>query len=287
MSRIRRVFVRSLVTLAIAGLGLALPATASADFLDFTVDEGAVGAPTFPLILTADILNGGYTETITFGAGGAFTASAVADFTAFRADEGSDGVFSQVDDPNCVSTATVLCSALPTYAIYAVFTSTGVATPGADPDTTVFTGTSANVSLYLDRNQDTTKTPGGGATGNTGDDSLILSSDTLIEGGGRLVPPGSEGFPEGGGTFSLVFGDLLLSPFGQLYFPSMAGLSLTAISSGDFNFFTPTGTQTVTGDLSVGFEGTAVPEPLTLSLFGMTLLGTGIVARRRRNAALR
>jgi hypothetical protein len=284
MSRIRRVFVRSLVTLAIAGLGLALPATASADFLDFTVDEGAVGAPTFPLILTADILNGGYTETITFGAGGAFTASAVADFTAFRANEGSTGVFSQLDDPNCVSTATVLCSALPTYAIYAVFTSTGVATPGSDPDTTVFTGLTADVSLYLDRNQDTTKTTGG-ATGNTGDDTLILSSSTLLEGGGRLVPPGSEGFPEGGGTFSLVFGDLLLSPFGQLYFPSMAGLSLTAISSGDFNFFTPTGTQTVTGDLSVGFQ--AVPEPLTLSLFGMTLLGTGIVARRRRNAAVR
>jgi hypothetical protein len=287
MSRIRRVLVRSLVTLAIAGLGLALPATASADFLDFTVDEGAVGAPTFPLVLTADILNGGYEETITFGAGGAFTASAVADFTAFRANEGSVGVFSQLDDPNCVSTATVLCSALPTYAIYAVFTSTGFAAPGADPNTTVFTGTGAEVSLYLDRNQDTTKTAAAGATGNTGDDSLILSSSNLIEGGGRLVPPGSEGFPLGGGTFSLVFGDLLLSPFGQLYFPSMATLDLTAIASGDFNFFQPVGTQTVTGDLSVGFEGAAVPEPLTLSLFGMTLLGTGIVARRRRNAAVR
>jgi hypothetical protein len=283
MSKLRQVVVRKLVTLAIAGLGLALPATASADFLDFTVDEGAVGAPTVPNTLTADILNGGYTEILTFGAGGAFTATAVADFTAFRANEGGIGVFSQLGSPNCTaSTPPAVCIAMPTYAIYAVFTSTGVAVPGGDPGTTVFIGETADVDLYLDRNQDTTKTPAG-VTGGNGDDSLILSSSTLIEGGGRLVPPGSEGFPEGGGTFSLVFGDLLLSPFGQLYFPSLAGLSLTAITSGDFNFFTPTGTQTVTGDLSVGFQ--AVPEPLTLSLFGMTLLGTGIAVRRRRRLA--
>lgn len=283
MLKIRQVVVRKLVTLAIAGLGLALPATASADFLDFTVNEGAVGAPTLPNTLIADILNGGYEEVITFGAGGAFTATAVADFTAFRANEGTTGVFSQLGDPNCDPT-TFLCAASPEYAIYAVFTSTGIAQPGPDPNTTDFIGTSANVSLYLDRNQDTQKSAAAGVTGNNGDDELILSSDTLVEGGGRLVPPGSPGFPEGGGTFSLVFGDLVLSPFGQLYFPSMANLNLNAISSGDFNFFTPTGTQTVSGDLSVGFEG-AVPEPLTLSLFGMGLLGTGIVARRRRNAA--
>jgi hypothetical protein len=282
MSRIRRVFVRSLVTLAIAGLGLALPATASADFLDFTVDEGAVGAPTIPRTFTADILNGGYEEVITFGAGGNFTATAVADFTAFRANEGTIGVSSQVGDPNCDFIGD-LCALDNEYAIYAVFTSTGVAVP-AGPGTTDFIGTSANVSLYLDRNQDTTKTAAAGVTGGNADDDLILSSDTLVEGGGRLVPPGSVGFPQGGGTFSLVFGDLLLSPFGQLYFPSMANLNLTAISSGDFNFFTPTGTQTVSGDLSVGFEGAAVPEPVTLGLFGMSLLGTGIVARRRRNA---
>jgi hypothetical protein len=281
MAKTRQVIARTLMTLAIAGLGLALPATASADFLDFTVDEGAVGAPTIPRTLTADILNGGYEEVLVFGDGGAFTATAVADFTAFRANEGSIGVFSQVGDPNCDLPAGG-CLLDNEYAIYAVFTSNGFAVPGSDPDTTEFIGTSANVNLYLDRNQDTEKSAGSGVTGNNADDDLILSSDTLVEGGGRLVPPGSPGFPLGGGTFSLVFGDLLLSPFGQLYFPSMANLDLRAISSGDFNFFTPTGTQTVTGDLSVGF----VPEPLTLTLFGMTLLGTGIVARRRRNNAV-
>jgi hypothetical protein len=286
MANRRQVIARTFMTLVIAGLGLALPATASADFLNFTVDEGAVGAPTLPRTFTADILNGGYTEIINFGDDGTFTATAVADFTAFRADEGSEGVFSQVGDPNC-NPAEFPCALDNEYALYAVFTSNGIVQPGPDPDTTDFIGTSANVSLYLDRNQDTTKTAGSGVTGGNADDDLILSSDTLVEGGGRLVPPGSTGFPEGGGTFSLVFGDLLLSPFGQLYFPSMANLNLTAISSGDFNFFQPVGSQVVTGDLSVGFNGTAVPEPLTLSLFGMTLLGTGIVARRRRNAAAR
>src|SRR5688500_10049088 len=58
---------RNLLTLAVAGLGLAVaPGTAYADFLDFTVVESTVtgspaGAPTF----TADDLNGKYLETLT------------------------------------------------------------------------------------------------------------------------------------------------------------------------------------------------------------------------------
>jgi hypothetical protein len=267
---------------------LALPTTASADFLDFTVNEGAVGAPTVGNTVNADILNGGYEEVLTFDGAGNFTATAVADFTAYRANEGAVGVFSQLGSPNCTpSTPQAVCEAMPTYAIYAVFTSTGVAVPGSDPNTTEFIGDTGQVALYLDRHQDTQKSAAAGVTGGNSDDELILTSATLLQGGGRLVPAGSPGFPEGGGTFSLVFGDLVLSSFGELYFPSLAGLTLTAISSGDFNFFEPTGVQTVTGDLSVGFQAAAVPEPLTLSLFGMSLLGTGIaVRRRRRNAAL-
>jgi hypothetical protein len=263
---------------------LALPTTASADFLDFTVNEGAVGAPTVGNTVNADILNGGYEEVLTFDGAGNFTATAVADFTAYRANEGAVGVFSQLGSPNCTpSTPQAVCEAMPSYAIYAVFTSTGVAVPGADPNTTEFIGNTGQVALYLDRHQDTEKSAAAGVTGGNSDDELILTSATLLQGGGRLVPAGSPGFPEGGGTFSLVFGDLVLSSFGELYFPSLAGLTLTAISSGDFNFFEPTGVQTVTGDLSVGFQ--AVPEPLTLSLFGMSLLGTGIAVRRRRRIA--
>src|SRR5687767_3427819 len=83
---------RHLLTLAVAGLGLAVaPGTAYADFLDFTVVESTVpGSPLGPTFV-ADDLNGKYRETLTLtpSAGpcapgqlacGTFSATALATF---------------------------------------------------------------------------------------------------------------------------------------------------------------------------------------------------------------
>ena len=106
-----------------------------------------------------------------------------------------------------------------------------------DPATGVITfdTTGASVDLYLDADQDNTF--GAPATGTgtwtvgdpTGDDELIMSSTSLFAGTGELVPPT-------GGFFDLIFSNLLLTAFGDLYYPSLANVTfLFGTVDGDFN----------------------------------------------------
>src|SRR5437660_12775706 len=71
--------VRYLSVVALACLGVAMvPATASADFLTFTVNEGSVPGA-IPNLVTANDINGRYTEALNI-TGATFTASALANF---------------------------------------------------------------------------------------------------------------------------------------------------------------------------------------------------------------
>lgn len=281
MKNRRQAIVRTILTMAITGLGLALPAPASADFLDFTVNEGTVPGA-IPFVFTADKITGGYTERITFDASGNFDTTAYADFGFYSRSEGSIPVPSNLSaacDTTVIDPANPCFPALPSqYALYALFASSGTATPGAG-GSTIFTGATGTVSYYVDPNRDTLKAVG--ATGadpigltNSGDDYLILFANNLAEATGVLQPPT-------GGFFDFVFTDPTLTGPGAAYwlFPPV---SFTLNPDGDFDNFAPTGTQTVTGDVSTVFQAKAVPEPMTLALFGMTLLGSGMVARRRR-----
>lgn len=251
---------KTLVSMAIAGaLGLSGAAQAVV-YPDFTVDETPYGG----VQITADKLNGGYGERITFSNGN-FVTNAYADFGQYMYNDGANEVLNSVINAG--------------YDLYALFDATGNVVP-LGGGLTQFNATGGSFNLYLDPNADTTKTLGATGSdpvtlGNAGDDFLIAFANNMTDGTGVLVA----GI---GGFFDLVFDDFtLIDPDGKNFFIAPDPFYLIVNVDGDFDNFVVAGTQTLTGDVSAVF---AVPEPGTIALLGMGLLGMGVAARRRKAA---
>ncbi len=252
---LKSIFLNTVGAVALAGMAV----TAQAEFLDFVIDEGSVPGAAANII-TADKLNGGYTEVLTINPDLSIDFVGVVSFGSVFANEGVNQVPNQIGSLNG-------------YNLYAIFQGTGTFT-GAG-----FTISSSTFDLYIDPDQNTAFTFGatgadGVALAGNGEDYQIALATNLSIGSG--IP----GVP---GAFLAIWDDFQLTTDGEAYFISPRPFHLIVEATGDFdqNTFQP-GTFQLTGDISAVF--TPIPEPSTLALMGLTLLGLGAAARRRMAA---
>ena len=226
-----------------------------ADFLDFQVDETPYGGE----IVTADKHNGGYKEIITFDDQGNFVANAFANMNQLFGNNGGD---------NLGASSTIGAN----YSLYATFSAEGnLSGPVIFGQEITNSASKGSFSLFLDPNRDTKAADG--------DLSLSGETDDIFLGGSSSLGRNSLVFLPGnrGGVFDFMFYKFELTTEGHEYFVSPQPFYSYVNVDGDFDNFAFEGTQRVTGDVSAVF----VPEPSTLAVLGLGLLGLGATSRRK------
>jgi hypothetical protein len=257
-----------LVSIVATAAALACGSASAAIFEEFTVNETVIpGANVFSLAnatLKAGKLNGSYTEALTVTGPGTFAASAFANFSQFLDTNGGATVTSLLNSFDPIGG----------YRIYAVFSASGSIT---GPNT--FASNNNAFDLYLDPGSDTT----GSVTNGTLPAVLALNGEDILlaSAGAALFSSAGTGNLNGPpGAFNIDFTDFTLTAFGKTVFVAPDPFFLNVRVNGDYDGVNPTAdpvTRFITGDVSANF---AVPEPGSLALVGLALMGAGVASRR-------
>ena len=264
----KNIFSKTLLAcVASVAMGLGANASAATEFPDFTVNEGVIpGANQYSFV--ADKITGNYVEQITFApatsSSGTFNVALRWDAGQYVAQDGSEKVGSQL--------GLGVAGQTNQYSLYALYN--GAGTYATNNNITVFTFTpGGSLSIFAD--------PSAAINGA----DILLAVGTPISGEGTLNPGLSTCSGGGGngincGSFGAA-STLELTAAGKLYFVAPNPFYAFSFQSGQLNNFTVGVNQTINGSLDVIF-GNTVPEPTTVALLGLGLLGFAASRRKRK-----
>ncbi len=249
-------------------------ASANAAFLPFTVNEGSVtGTPANTFV--AGKVIGNYVEDVTLNANGTFTTQILFNASTFGDVNGSTVPLSYL------SSAITPAAGTSNYGLYGIVSASGTYTKTATG--TVFTFTpGGTLSLTIDPTNNTTFGTTTGVTGGAADDFTIATGN-VTGGDGTLANGCVASATINCGSFGTNT-SLALTPQGSLFFTAPRPFYSLSLESGQFDFIDVNvfGTQRTTGSLDATFAGAPnnVPEPESIALFGIGLLGLGVGMRR-------
>lgn len=232
---------------------------------EFTVTPGAYAAGRSAF--AADKITGNYVEVITFNAG-AFDVSIKWNAGQFVANNGTNAL------AGGGASGTGLGN---NYGMYAFFQGSGTVAGS------VFTLGTGSLKMYIDKSLNTSFTDVTaqssasfwGVTSGGGADDILIATGSALAGSGSV----SCSVGNNCGSFGQVTTFKLENPAGTSFFTSPSPFYGLSLQSGQFNGFVPSGRLELNGSLDVIFQ--KIPEPGSIALVGLALVGLGVASRRK------